>query len=97
MKATKKTKYDFIVDLTKCDEPEWVRFEFIRAKAKAGVKLTDDDLDYIFTLGISETVDIINFCLTAFATEVKVSTTKIVMKKKPWYKRFWNWITRKNK
>lgn len=103
MKKTTKTqnKYDFIVDLTKCEGPEWVKFEFIRAKATSGVKITDKDIDFIFTLAVYTTLNAVEYCLfnTELPDVIKItdrkkikSLIKVLTKKEPWYKRFWSWI-----
>lgn len=105
---TKKSakKPAIIVDLTDVYSPEDVKFEFIRAKAHAGV-LTDDEIYSLVKYGSTLTLDLIDTCLDQFYQEhVRVihdddlakQLTKLVMNKinpkKPWYKRFWGWITK---
>lgn len=102
----KSTKYTFIADLTNAHDPEDVKFEFIRGKAKAGVKLTDEEIMWLVKLGSKITLEAIEESMTKMkpvacfdnvdANKVK-KIVKILTKKEPWYKRFWNWITRKNK
>lgn len=102
----KSTKYTFIADLTNAHDPEDIKFEFIRGKAKAGVKLTDEEIMWLVKLGSKITLDAIEESMTKMkpvacfdnvdANKVK-KIVKILTKKEPWYKRFWNWITRKNK
>lgn len=101
MKTTKKP--EFIVDLTKCESPESVKFEVIRAKAKAGKKLTDQELMFIVRLGAQTMTEIIDEQIEKLHPMVFETTDKkkikkminILVPKKPWYKRLWNWITRK--
>jgi CTP:phosphocholine cytidylyltransferase-like protein len=100
----KSTKYTFIADLTNAHDPEDVKFEFIRGKAKAGVKLTDEEIMWLVKLGSKITLEAIEESMTKMkpvacfdnvdANKVK-KIVKILTKKEPWYKRFWNWITRK--
>lgn len=102
----KSTKYTFIADLTQAENPEDVKFEFIRGKAKAGVKLTDDEIMWLVKLGSKITLEAIDESMAKMKPVATFSDVdgkkiekiiKILTKKEPWYKRFWNWITRKNK
>lgn len=100
MKNTKAIKPLFIADLTEAETPEDVKFEFIRAKAKAGVKLTDNEIMWLVKLGSNITIEVIDENITKLKP-INVSKEKvdkiinILTKKEPWYKRFWKWITRK--
>ena len=100
MKNTKAIKPLFIADLTEAETPEDVKFEFIRAKAKAGVKLTDNEIMWLVKLGSNITIEVIDEHITKLKP-INVSKEKvdkiinILTKKDPWYKRFWKWITRK--
>lgn len=100
MKNTKAIKPLFIADLTEAETPEDVKFEFIRAKAKAGVKLTDNEIMWLVKLGSNITIEVIDEHITKLKP-IDVSKEKvdkiinILTKKEPWYKRFWKWITRK--
>lgn len=88
MKTQKKTikksavKPAYTVDITKCEDAYDMLVAFGETKQKAGYPITDEELDAIIDNN-SYTVIIHDTC----AYEVE---------KKPWYKRFWNWITRKN-
>jgi hypothetical protein len=104
MKNTKTIKPLFIADLTEAETPEDVKFEFIRAKAKAGVKLTDNEIMWLVKLGSNITIEVIDEHITKMkpiaqfdnVSKEKVDKIfKILTKKEPWYKRFWKWITRK--
>lgn len=104
MKTTKTSKPLFIADLTEAETPEDVKFEFIRAKAKAGVKLTDNEIMWLVKLGSNLTIEVIDEHLIKMkpiaqfdnVSKEKVDKiVKILTKKEPWYKRFWKWITRK--
>ena len=104
MKNTKAIKPLFIADLTEAETPEDVKFEFIRAKAKAGVKLTDNEIMWLVKLGSNITIEVIDEHITKMkpiaqfdnVSKEKVDKIfKILTKKDPWYKRFWKWITRK--
>ena len=106
MKNTKEIKPLFIADLTEAETPEDVKFEFIRAKAKSGVKLTDNEIMWLVKLGSNLTIEVIDEHLIKMkpiaqfdnVSKEKVNKIfKLLTKKEPWYKRFWKWITRKNK
>ena len=110
MKNTKKTtnKPCFIVDLTGAVDSDDIRFEFIKAKALQGVKITKDDLAFIAFIGAKvafETIDeklneLYKSCsYTAIEDDKLVQDVlklidKATKPKNPWYKRFWGWITK---
>ena len=98
MKNTKKPL--FVVDLTKAETPEDVRFEFIRGKALAGQKLTDEDLKFLVRMGANAMLEVIDEHMAelkpvSFQTTDKKKIEKVIkilMPKEPWYKRFWKWL-----
>lgn len=117
-KVTKKTakktvvKPKFIVDLTKAETCEDIKFEFIKAKATQGVAITEEDILFLVNLGAEIALKYIDMCIEEINKKaVKIEDdklfdelTKLLKKatqpKKPWYKRFWGWLTkpfRKNK
>lgn len=107
MKKTvkKSTKPTYTVDLTKCETPEDIRFEFIRAKATSGIAITDEDISFILAIGSQTVIDTIDSSIKNLNVKsVEITDPKKIKKliklikpKNPWYKRFWRWITRKNK
>lgn len=92
-KAVVKFKPAYTVDITKCENAGDVKFAMIDAKMKAGQPITQDDIDFIV-------VDSINM-FTGYAIKsfegymITIEPTEDDNAHKPWYKRFWNWITRK--
>ena len=106
MKAKKINKPTIIVDLTQAETCEDVRFEFTRAKAKAGVPLTDADINQVVSYGATLALDTIDsFCeqyQTLYPTiEIKdkkqvkqaIKAIESILKPKtPWYKKLWNWV-----
>ena len=87
MKKLNKVKPAYTVDLTDTYTAEEAKVKFALAKHNARIPLTDDELKTI----IAYTGDLVpSVCLC----NVEVYEVK---EKKPWYKRFWNWLTRKNK
>jgi len=105
-KETAKTtkKYKFVVDLTKVETAEDIKFEFIRAKATNGVAITEDDILFLVNIGAKIALEYIDTCITEIESKtVKIQDdklydelTKLLMKatqpKRPWYKRFWGWV-----
>lgn len=88
MKTQNKTKKSifkpaYIVDITKCEDVQDTLIAFGNAKQKAGYPITDEELDAIID-DKSAIIILHDIC----AYEVKDE-------KKSWYKRLWNWITRK--
>ena len=104
-KNTKKA--DFIVDLTDIEDINDIKFEVIRGKAIAGVKITDDDIYFLVKMGSMMTCDLINDAIDNLIENQVVTTindpelindvknlieNRIAPKKEPWYKRFWKWL-----
>lgn len=106
VKMKKTVKPAFIVDLTKAETCEDIKFEFIRAKAKAGVKLDDEEIFFLVNLGATMAIEVIDECIEQLnAKTVHIHDDKLYNKlegilkeamepKKPWYKRFWAWMTK---
>lgn len=86
-KSTKEIKPSYIVNVDDIETLGEIDAVFALAKHNAGLAITDKEL-----------TDIIKFTLDEFGPKITVvSIGEIIPKKKPWYKRFWNWVTRKNK
>ena len=87
-KNTKKTfKPSYKVDIDKIETLNDIDLAFGLSKQKAGLAISDKELAAICT----DVCD--HFCPK---TTVVICNCK-QEKKLPWYKRFWNWLTRKNK
>lgn len=78
-----KVKPAYTVDLTKCEDAFDVLLAFAYTKQEAGYPLTTDELNAIIEDN-STTIFIREFVCDCECEP-----------KKPWYKRFWNWLTRK--
>ena len=95
-----------VVDLTKVETADDIRFEFTRAKAKAGVPLTDQEINQVVAYGAHLALDTIDQFCEQYAAEfqsVKITDKKQIKKaikaiesilkpKTPWYKKVWNWM-----
>ena len=92
-KASKKP--EFIVDLRDCKTAGDVYSAFTEAKVLSGSPITLEEyareLSAAFSCGFGANVAFCCVCEDHRPT-VKDSTVK---EKKPWYKRFWNWLLRK--
>ena len=102
-------KYSYVVDLTSVDSCEDIQLEFIKAKALAGVKITEDEFKFIVKYGAELAFDAIDAGIDAIVQSSNYhkieddalvqDMLKLIEKhtkpKKPWYKRLWAWITRK--
>lgn len=109
-KTMKKTnnKYTFVVDLTSAETCEDVKLEFIKAKALQGKKIDMDEFKFIIQYGAQLAFDTIDICIDAFlksdkytkiedddlAKDILKLVEKKIKPKKPWYKRFWSWLTK---
>ena len=106
MKAKKINKPTIIVDLTNIESCEDIKFEFTRAKAKAGVPLTDAEINSVVAYGAHLTLDVIDqFCnqYQKMYPAIEIKDKKQVQKaikaiesilkpKTPWYKKLWKWV-----
>lgn len=102
-------KYSYVVNLTSVDSCEDIQLEFIKAKALAGVKITEDEFKFIVKYGAELAFDAIDAgieALVKYSNYYKIEDDALVQdmlkliekhtkSKKPWYKRLWAWITRK--
>lgn len=100
-KTTKSTKKPaLVVDFTNEFNIKYPRFAFIEAKLKQGVPFTQNDFDCICDLmrdyvlremfrEYNSVINVNGILVHCDAFEIDVKT------KQPWYKRIWNWITRK--
>jgi len=106
MKKNNNIKPVIVVDLTKVETFDDIRFEFIRAKAKAGAPLTEQEINQVIAYGAKLALDTIDaFCeqyVSEFET-VRLTDKKqikkaikaiesIIKPKTPWYKKVWNWM-----
>lgn len=91
MKATKTVKKNkkftpiYTVDITECDDVFDVRLQFAKAKQKAGLAISDDELNAIVNEAICDFAE-------ALLLVGELCDDIDEPKKQPWYKRFWNWI-----
>ena len=107
MKTIKNIKKPMIiVDLTNVESCEDIKFEFTRAKAKAGVPLTEEEIDSVVAYGAHLALDVIDQFCDKFQSQVMSVEIKdkkqikqaikaiesILKPKTPWYKKFWNWV-----
>ena len=114
MKTLKKTKKiikkpEFIVDFTDIDTPEDVVMEFIIGKVRAGMVISEKELMFAVSHGAQIAIDAFESFYAAHSTVIENDKlakdllnmiSKAIKPKKPWYKRFWAWLTkpfRKNK
>lgn len=114
MKTLKKSKKitktpDIIVNYTNVDSVEDVIMESIIAKVRAGIAITEDEFMYVFHRGADIAIEAFEDFYAAHTTIIENDKLakdllkmlgKAIKPKKPWYKRFWAWLTkpfRKNK
>lgn len=100
-KTVKVTKPKYTISMTEAANIDDITADFISQKIMNGMKLTESDVSTI----VSIVTDIVleNLMPEDCSTIVndggvyrKCTAVRIENKvKKPWYKRAWNWITRK--
>lgn len=104
-KATKKTvkvtKPKYTISMINAANDNDVVASFIIQKTMNGMKLTEADFDTILSIATDLILeDILPEDLSAVVNDGgvyrKCTAVRVEEKvKKPWYKRAWNWITRK--
>ena len=100
-KTVKVTKPKYTISMTEAANIDDITADFISQKIMNGMKLTESDVNTI----VSIVTDIVLENLMPEDCSAIVSDGGIYRKctavrienkvKKPWYKRAWNWITRK--
>lgn len=85
-KSTKEFKPTYVVNIDEIEYLEDIPSVWALAKQDAGLPLTDEELTDICVRVCREMRPIIT---------VVGCNCDCVTKKEPWYKRFWNWLTRK--
>ena len=90
----KKFKPSYIVDITKCEDALDMIVAIAYAKVDANVAITRDELDAVIKDYIETTAD--KFSEMIINTLNKCAEKKEPKKKPNIFKRFWNWMTKKN-
>lgn len=104
-KKTKKTvKPEFIFSAYECDSVEDLYIGVIYGKVAANKPIDVADLEFItksavinelveqFTEAFNDAFNTLNNALQNCECECLCNTANCTPKKKPWYKRFWNWL-----
>lgn len=97
----KKFKPSYIVDITKCEDALDMIVAIAYAKVDANVAITRDELDTVIILNTYNLKDYIEETADKFSEMIINTLNKCVEKKEPKkkpniFKRFWNWMTKKN-
>lgn len=97
----KKFKPSYIVDITKCEDTLDMIVAIAYAKTDANVAITRDELDAVIILNAYDLKDYTETTADKFSEMIINTLNKCVenkeSKKKPnIFKRFWNWMTKKN-
>lgn len=102
----KETKPVLKVDLTDVETPEDIRYSFLYAKATQGFKMTKEEVEELVMFGVRLATEVIDRALAEKQKQVvTIVDDKLYNKlenifknigkpKKPWYKRFWGWVTK---
>lgn len=108
MKTLKKTKKiaknpEFIVDLTNAETANDIVMEFVAGKVRAGLPISEKELSFAVSHGAQIAIEAFEDFYTAHSTVIENDKlakdllkmiTKAIEPKKPWYKRFWSWLTK---
>lgn len=87
MRKIKEIKPSYIVDMDQIESLDEIAVAFALAKQEAKLPLDDEDV-----------IAIAEFAASIARPDVRIYNVECVCKPRlPWYKRFWNWLTRKNK
>lgn len=103
-KKTKKPAFKpvFTVDLTDCYDAEEVYEAILNAKFETKVPLTNYEISKFCEYKICQALDMLiddlfdgHNAIVMEGDKIKAFDAIKVTVKLPWYKRFWNWLTRK--
>lgn len=98
-KTTNSTKKpSLVVDFTNQDNVNNPKLAFISAKINQGKSLTENDINAMLEQMKQYVINrLFDDCNSLILKNGNILKYKIVeaIKKQPWYKRLWNWITRK--
>lgn len=97
----KKFKPSYIVDITKCEDTLDMIVAIAYAKVDANVAITRDELDAVIILSAYDLKDYVNEMADKYSEMIINTLNKCVDNKEPKkksniFKRFWNWMTKKN-
>lgn len=97
----KKFKPSYIIDITKCEDALDMIVAIAYAKVDANVAITRDELDAVIILSAYDLKDYVNEMADKYSEMIINTLNKCVEKKEPKkkpniFKRFWNWMTKKN-
>lgn len=97
----KKFKPSYIVDIIKCEDTLDMIVAIAYAKVDANVAITRDELDAVIILSAYDLKDYIETTADKFSEMIINTLNKCAEKKEPKkkpniFKRFWNWMTKKN-
>ena len=97
----KKFKPSYIVDITKCEDTLDMIVAIAYAKIDANVAITRDELDAVIVLSAYDLKNFVEATVVKFSEMIINTLNKCVEKKEPKkkpniFKRFWNWMTKKN-
>ena len=97
----KKFKPSYIVDITKCEDTLDMIVAIAYAKTDANVAITRDELDAVIILNAYDLKNFVEATAVKFSEMIINTLNKCVEKKEPKkkpniFKRFWNWMTKKN-
>ena len=97
----KKFKPSYIIDITKCEDTLDMIVAIVYAKVDANVAITRDELDAMMFLTAYNLKNYIDEVADKYSEMIIDTLNKCVEKKEPKkkpniFKRFWNWMTKKN-
>lgn len=97
----KKFKPSYIVDITKCEDTLDMIVAIVYAKVDANVAITRDELDAMMFLTAYNLKNYIDEAADKYSEMIINTLNKCVENKEPKkkpniFKRFWNWMTKKN-
>lgn len=91
--TTKKSvKPTYVVDITWCKDIQDIAYAFAITKQKAGIPLSDNDVNAIRTEAVVPFMNALEFA--EYDVQNIICACECKTEKKPgMFKRFWNWLT----
>lgn len=98
--TNKSVKPAYVVNITECVDENDVRFEFIQSKVDNFGIIAKDDFEFVKSFMsldmIQKAIDTFGVINTIVFSALHNTIENNTKQKKPWYKRAWNWLCRKN-
>lgn len=94
-RSKKAVKPELLINTVGCNTITDIQNNYIEEKVRAGKTITIDELNVIRNAVKPNIEFVVLPCFRCVKDENNVVEENNPVEKKPWYKKFWNWVCRK--